>query len=68
MSNVLREPDYLPRIKLITALHTFVLGLQWDVYIQCLYPMTIIINIIALFLFFIFVMCIYGKLVECTYQ
>ena len=61
MSNVLREPDYLPENKVnnrITHICTVTS-------VGCLDPMTINITIIALFSIF-FVMYIYGKLVECT--
>ena len=63
MSNVLREPDYLPENKVNNGITHMCTGTS----VGCLYPMTIIITIIALF-YFIFVMYIYGKLVECRYQ
>ena len=61
MSNVLREPDYLPENKVNNRITHICTGTS----VGCLNPMTIIITIIALFYIF-FVMYIYGKLVECT--
>ena len=61
MSNVLREPDYLPENKVNNRITHICTGTS----VGCLDTMTIIITIIALFYIF-FVMYIYGKLVECT--
>ena len=53
MSNVLREPDYLPENKVNNRITHICTGTS----VGCLYPMTIIITIIALF--FLLLLCIY---------
>ena len=51
MSNVLREPDYLPENKVNNRITHICTGTS----VGCLYPMTIIITIIALLYFFCYV-------------
>ena len=53
MSNVLREPDYLPENKVNNRITHICTGTS----VGCLYTMTIIITIIALFYFIL--LCIY---------